>query len=437
MEKVRLTKINSEKDAIAYLTHRDWRASRRGLERMRELLDGLGNPQDRLRFVHVAGTNGKGSVCAMLANILQAAGLATGLYTSPYINRFNERIQVDGEPIAAADLVSLTRTVQKIAAGMADCPTVFEMITAIGFEYFYRRGCDAVVLEVGMGGRLDATNVIRQPELAVITPVSFDHTAELGETLGKIAAEKGGIIKGGKALSALQPDEAASALQKICDERGAALIFTDVDRIKVSQNTLAGQVFSFDKYADICISLLGAHQRRNAALVLTAVRELRLAGWPLDDAAIYRGLAATRWPARFEVLRASPAVIVDGGHNPQCAACLAECLAAYFPGEKVTFVTGVMADKDYPAMMAAILPAAARFFTVTPDSPRALPAADLAAYLQAQGAAAVPCTGAAEALRQAQQSGGVVCAFGSFYLAGEIRGLLGPQDVLNFPAIFL
>jgi dihydrofolate synthase/folylpolyglutamate synthase len=213
------------KEAMEYISRRDWRESRLGLERMAELLERMGNPQRRLRFVHVAGTNGKGSVCAMLASVLAAAGYTTGLYTSPYINRFNERIQVNGESIPDAAFAEITRRVRIRADEMADHPTVFELITAIGFQYFLEMNCAIVVLEVGMGGRLDATNIMVSPEAAVITPISLDHVAELGDTVEKIAAEKGGIIKTGRdvVVSPQQPGVLA-VLKRICGVKDAAML---------------------------------------------------------------------------------------------------------------------------------------------------------------------------------------------------------------------
>ncbi len=417
------------KKAIEYITSRDWHESRLGLERMEELLDRLGNPHKELRYVHVAGTNGKGSICAMLASVLTSAGYKTGMYTSPYINCFNERIQVDGQPIDDQALVALTERVQVEADRMLDHPTEFELVTAIAFAYFHLAGCDIVVLEVGLGGRLDATNVIPVPEVAVITPISLDHVAELGDTAEKIAAEKGGIIKpGGSVVSSPQVQGAADVLRAICMERNASIKFLDAESVKITQNAVEGIRFGYKGHEDLELHLLGSYQAQNAAVVIMTVEQLQSKGWNIGEAAMRNGLAETRWPARFEIVHKHPWVIVDGGHNPQCMDSLVESLNTYFPDQKITFIAGVMADKDYNTMFRKI-PYAKRIFTVTPDSPRALSAGALAAYFYAQGIQAQDvkaCENVEQAVKEAlkiETEKGVICAAGSFYMAGAIRKL--------------
>lgn len=419
--------------AISYLTGPDWRISRLGLERMRELLTRLGNPQEKLKYVHVAGTNGKGSVCVMSASILSAAGYKTGLYTSPYINRFHERVQIDGVPIGNDALSMLTQRVQAEAEQMEDHPTEFELITALAFLHFAQERCDIVVLEVGLGGSLDATNVIPAPDVAVITPISLDHTKELGDTVEKIAGEKAGIIKPGcRVVSSPQVPGVEAVLRAICKERNTPITFLDLMDVKVLYHDIAGTCFTYRGGSELQIPLLGSYQPQNAAVVLEVMEMLRSRGWKIPKGFEQGGLAQARWPARFEILQCEPWFIVDGGHNPQCVDALLNNLNIYFPGQKVTFITGVMADKDFGAMFDKIIPVAKRIFTVTPDNPRALSAHTLADYFVGRGVSEVfPCEsveqGVQEALRL-EEKGGLICAFGSFYMAGSIRSMLGAEQ---------
>lgn len=412
--------------AIDYINQRDWRESRLGLERIVELLGGLGNPQLNTRFVHVAGTNGKGSVCAMLAQILAAAGYRTGLFTSPYISSFNERIQIDGHFISDEALAQTTSQVRGIADEMLDHPTEFELITAVALQYFSEQQCDIVVLEVGMGGRLDATNVIPLPEVAAITPISLDHTVELGDTVGKIAAEKAGIIKpGGCVVSAGQVPDARAVITEVCASMDAQLTVVEAADVIVEQDDLSGQSFSYRDHHDLRIGLLGTYQPHNAAVVVEVVECLRDKGWQISEEALRAGLFAARWPARFELVHERPWFIIDGGHNPQGAESLAANLRHYFPDAEITFIFGVMADKDITSMILAVLPLAHKVFTVTADNHRALPAAQLADCVRAGGLTAVQAYGSVEqAVEEAMRTAGsntVICAFGSFYIAGALR----------------
>ncbi|MFR5420560.1 MAG: bifunctional folylpolyglutamate synthase/dihydrofolate synthase [Oscillospiraceae bacterium] len=326
----------------------EWRGSRPGLSRVRELLHRLGDPQDGLQFVHIAGTNGKGSTAAMLASILRAAGYTTGLFTSPYLERFAERMQVNGAPVPDAEFAAVCQTLQPCIAAMDDPPTEFELVTAAAMLWFRRRGCDVVVLEVGLGGRLDATNVIAAPACAVITNIGLDHTEILGGTLAQIAREKAGILKPGTcAVSYPQAQEVRSVLREICAQRGIPLTEVDVSAIVPLTDSVDGQTFTY-RGAEYALPLLGAHQLRNAAVALETVAALRARGWRIPDAAVHAGLAQVRWPARFELLRRAPWFVLDGGHNPQCAQTVADNLARYFPGRRITLLVGVLADKDYP-----------------------------------------------------------------------------------------
>ena len=420
-------------EALSFIHSVQWRGSRLGLARTRELLQKVGNPERRLKFVHVAGTNGKGSTAAMLASVLTAAGYRTGLYISPFINRFNERMQVDGAPIDDLLLAEITSYVRPFAEGMSDHPTEFELITAIGLLYFERMQCDIVVLEVGLGGELDSTNVIPVPEVAVITSIGLDHTRELGPTMADIAGAKAGIIKqGGDVVIYGDNAEADAVFAAVCRERGARLTVTDFSRITNQTASIDRLSFDFLPVTGLSIGLTGAYQYHNAAVALTAIEVLRQKGYTITDGTIRTGLANVRWPARFEVLRRSPLFIADGGHNPQGVAAAVESLTLHFPDRKIVFLLGIMADKDIPAMLPLICSVARSFVTVTPSNPRALPAPELADRLRALGFEATPTNSVREGVERAialAGPDGIVCALGSLYMLGDVRACLLPDTV--------
>ena len=410
-------------EAADLIHQRAWVGQKPGLDRIRRLLGRLGDPQNELKFVHIAGSNGKGSTAAMLASVLSAAGLKTGLYTSPHLWQFNERFQVDGAPISEEDLVDITAQVLETA----EDETEFELMTAIGMVYFLRAGCDIVVLETGLGGRLDSTNVIPAPETAVITHIGLEHTELLGNTVAKIAAEKAGIIKPGcSAVLYGQSLKAETAVERACGVVNVPLARTAP--VEPVSSGLEGQSFTYRGRGPYSIPLLGEYQVHNAAVVLETVDALRRRGWEIPEKAVQSGLSQARWPGRLELARRSPDVILDGGHNPQCMEALARALGELYPGKKLIFLTGVLADKDWSTMMGELLPLAKEFCTITPDSPRAMSAGELADYLEKQGARAVPCETVRDGLDRALASSGaqdVVCACGSLYMIGEVRHLLG------------
>ena len=306
--------------AIAYL-HANQRSSAPGLHRMQALLRALGDPQRGMKFVHVAGTNGKGSTCAMLASILEAAGYRVGLNTSPYLEDFRERIQINGVMIPEEALGALVEEVRPAAEAMTDHPTEFELITAVALLYFRRRGCDIAVLEVGLGGALDASNVIDTPEVAVLTAMGLDHTAVLGPTLADIAAAKAGIIKPGGAVVSLGGcAEADAVFRRVCREQGATLREADLFRLGKSRISLEGTAFELAPYGPLRLTLIGRYQLRNAVLAVTAAETLRDKGWAVDGRAVREGLARARWPGRMELLRpGEPVFLLEGAHNPQGA----------------------------------------------------------------------------------------------------------------------
>lgn len=416
-------------EALSYIHSICWKGSKLGLDRTRELLGKLNDPQKELKFIHIAGTNGKGSTAAMLSSILEEAGYRVGLYTSPFINRFNERMQVNHQPIPDEELAALTEYVRPHADAMADSPTEFELITALAMVWFARQKCDIVVLEVGMGGELDSTNIIDVPEAAVIAAMGLDHVKELGPTMADIARAKAGIIKeGGRVVSYGGNPEADEVIAAVCRARNASLCQPDFSAIVPGDFSLEGQTFSYKGWRGLRIPLVGAYQMNNAAVVLETVEVLRQRGWSVSDEAVRQGLADTRWPARFEVLRRDPVFIVDGGHNPHGIRATAESLSRLFPGRKITFVTGVMADKDVEHILGLIVPLADQFFTVRPDNPRAMDAGELARRIEAMGAKATACASVRDGVDRAIQAEGphgVACALGSLYMSGEVRSCFG------------
>lgn len=413
-------------EAISYIENYGWSTTKLGLDRTKALFSALGAPQRNLKFIHVAGSNGKGSTCAMLSSILKEAGYKTGLYISPYIEVFNERIQINGEHIPGDKLAEITERVMAIADSMDDHPSQFELVTAIGIEYFYEENCDIVVLEVGMGGALDSTNAIDAPEVAVITNIGLEHTEYLGDTIEEIAATKGGIIKEGCSCVCYDGDERVTdIIRNICLEKNVSFDLAKFSNTKPLDSDISGQRFIYSEEV-YDLSLLGEHQLRNATVVLETIKTLRNRGWNISEESVKVGLKNVTWPARFEVLSHNPLFILDGGHNPQCAEALCRSIEEYLPGKKVIFMLGVLADKDYETIIDMVLPYAEEFVCVTPLSDRALPAEDLKSFIETKGAKAYAAEdlfkGIKEVHRLSVEKGDApILVFGSLYLAGAVR----------------
>lgn len=420
--------------AIEYIHSVCWKGSVPGLERTRQLLEKMGNPEKKLKFVHIAGTNGKGSTAAMTASILRKAGYRTGLYTSPYIYRFHERMQVDGVEISDEDLAAVTQYVKPLADSMAESPTEFELVSCIAFAYFHRMHCDIVVLEVGMGGALDSTNVIEAPEVAVITNIGLDHTEYLGDTVEKIAETKAGVFKPhGHAVVYRSAPSVEAVYERICAERDVSLKKADFDSLKLKEHTLEGQVFDCGSRKNLVLPLLGDHQLHNASVVLSIADTLIEEGWKISEENIYDGIRDVRWPGRFDIVCRKPLFIIDGGHNPQCIEALVKNIQDYLAGKKVIALTGVLADKDYADMYRPVMPLVDRFVCITPPNPRKLDAALLAQYLRQAGARADAWDNVTDAVKQAMTlagEDGVVLCFGSLYSIGEIRDALKEIGVI-------
>lgn len=413
------------KEAVDYIHSMIWDRRATGYEHAKELLRRMGNPERKLKYVHIGGTNGKGSTAAMIASVLQKAGYKTGLYTSPYLFRFNERIQVNGEQIADGDLAAVTEYVKTFVDDMEICPSEFALVCCIAFEYFARQDCDIVVLEVGMGGANDSTNVIDCPEAAVLTNIGLDHTEYLGNTLEEIAFTKAGILKeNGTAILYPNISSVEDVFKKVCQERHVELVIADFEGLAPNRHNLEGQIFDYGNRKNIFLPLLGNHQLCNAAIALSTIDVLIKKGWEINEEAVFQGIKEVKWPGRFEVISNEPLFIVDGGHNPQCIEALAQNIKDYLSDRKVIALTGVLADKDYKEMYQPIFPYISEFVCITPPSPRRLEAAKLAAYIQKAGKKATACTDIKEALefalKFAGESGAVVC-FGSLYSIAEIK----------------
>ena len=426
--------MNAEQ-AIAYIHSVCWKGSIPGLGRTQELLEKMGNPEKKLKFVHIAGTNGKGSTAAMTASILSKAGYRTGLYTSPYIYRFHERIQVDGVEISDEDLTEITEYVKPLADSMAQSPTEFELVCCIAFEYFYRKKCDIVVLEVGMGGAWDATNVIEVPEVAVITNIGLDHTEYLGDTVEKIAETKSGIFKPhGHGVVYRSTPSVEAVYERVCTERDVSLRKADFDGLVLKAHTLEGQVFDCGSRKNLVLPLLGDHQLHNASVVLSIADTLIGEGWKISEQNIYDGIRDVRWPGRFDIVCRKPLFIIDGGHNPQCIEALVKNIQDYLAGKKVVALTGVLADKDYADMYKPVMPLIDRFVCITPPNPRKLEAEQLARYLRQAGAQAQASESILDGVKKAMElagKDGVVLCFGSLYSIGGIRDALKDLGVIE------
>lgn len=412
--------------AIDYIEQTDTPRQRYGLEKLKQALHLMGDPQDRVPYVHIAGTNGKGSTASMLSSVLNHAGLRCGLYTSPHLQRYNERFQIAGEPISDEQLIQSVQRVQQVCEQLGGTPIVFEVLTLMAFELFARLDCQIAVLEVGIGGRLDSTNCIPSPQAAVVTQLGLDHTETLGDTIEQIAWQKGGIVKpGSRLVMAAQQEEAMEVVRQICRQEDCAFCVADPKRMQLLSSTLKGQRVLDEHFGELLIPLAGGHQIKNAANVLCTVEQLVQRGWKIPTEAVRDGLAAAKWSARFELLDESPYFILDGGHNPQCVQAAMDALEQFFPGKKAVILTGMMQDKDTEQMLEQMAEHAACFVCLHPDSPRALSAEQLAQQVTERfGLPAFCCESIAQGVALAREkagSDGLVCALGSLYLAAEVR----------------
>ena len=412
-----------------------------GLERMTGLLEILGNPHEDLKVIHVAGTNGKGSTCRYMYSVLQEAGYKTGLYTSPFLEKFNERIELDGEMISDEDLAYYTDVVLKAVKTMTDrglqSPTEFEVVTAIAFVYYKEKQCDYVILEVGLGGTGDSTNVCSKPLVSVIASVSMDHMDRLGNTIEMIAAEKAGIIKKGcPVVTSVKDAKALAVIEEKARELGCKFIATNNLNVTITKESLAGSVFDAPKFDGVTISMNGRHQVENACLALTTLNLLRIEGKiKLFDSDIYNGLKKAKQPGRFEVMSEideKPVIIIDGAHNEDGAKALAETMINLCQGKKTLMVTGMLKDKDVSAIIDSFMKITDDFVITEPDNPRKMDAVQLAELFMDRGAKCQVKSNPEEACSIAlskKDEYDVIVFAGSLYLIGKIRSILRNVEI--------
>lgn len=412
-------KIMNYEQAIEFIHDRLRLGSKLGLEATEELLRRLGSPHKKLKFIHVAGTNGKGSTSAFIANILMSNGHKTGMYISPFVHQFNERIQVNNVQISNDDLAYHTKQVASVIDDTLQ-PTEFEVVTAIGLLHFMAQGCDYVVLEVGLGGRFDSTNVIPPPLVSVITSISIDHTEFLGNTVEQIAFEKCGIIKSGSKAVTVYPDNPQGAIDviiKTANEKNVPLKFGDKNAISIISSDINGTKFTY-KGTEYEISLLGTHQVYNAVTAITAVENLNI-----PETAIKNGLKNTKFGGRFEVVSKNPLIIIDGAHNFSGVLALKNALQTYFSDKKITLVMGMLKDKEYEKCVAELAPLADTFIATEPENPRALSSVDLEICAKKYIGNTAHFENKIDAVNYAIEhtdKSDVICICGSLYLIGGI-----------------
>lgn len=424
-------------EALKYIEKSHKFGMRLGLENSFKLLELLGNPQDKLKFIHVAGTNGKGSTCSFISNILKEQGYKVGLYTSPYLETFTERIRLNGANIPEEDVARIITIMQEKIEMMAsqghEYPTEFEIETAMAFYYYNEQQTDYVVLEVGLGGRYDATNVIKTPLASVIVSMSLDHIGVLGDTLEKIAYEKAGIIKeDGMAIVYKQEKEAEDVIKNVCKEKNTKYIETNFDSMKIKKADINSQVFDCEvlgeKFEDMEIQLIGDHQVNNAILALTAVKALReYKGIEISNDAIKRGFLATKWPGRIEKVKDEPTFIIDGAHNEDGARALSKALDKYFGSKKMTLLIGMLEDKDIDSVLEILLDKFDKVVTTTPDSDRAISCEKLKEKVQKYVPNVVAIENIDEAVKYVLDNStneDVIISAGSLYMIGYVRQIL-------------
>ncbi|WP_368645492.1 folylpolyglutamate synthase/dihydrofolate synthase family protein [Alkalibacterium putridalgicola] len=417
------------KDVIALVNTNRGNGKKESLNRMRTLLKKIGNPEQRLSFVHIAGTNGKGSTASFISQILIQANLKTGIFTSPHLEKVNERIRFNEAFISDDDFI---RTTEKVAAVVdaveKECGErlySFEILTAVALLYYYEQKCDIVVLEAGIGGRLDATNTIPVPEVAIVTSIGMDHTKMLGDTLEKIAGEKAGIIKekGDVVLpSFTRPID--DVFQKMSEDQQASLHRVDINDAQDLNMTEQGSTFSYKQFDKVTVRMVGKHQVSNALLAIEAALILKGKGYELSGEDIIRGIEASYWPGRMEKIQDDPTIFIDGAHNPEGVERLRESIESLFPDEKLMIVVGMMKDKDYMRMIDNILPYANKVYTVSPDPYRGFAPRVVARQLQEKGIDARPFDSISDTvdfLKKQTDTNKKIIVFGSLYLIGDIK----------------
>ncbi|MFV0364041.1 MAG: bifunctional folylpolyglutamate synthase/dihydrofolate synthase [Suipraeoptans sp.] len=424
-------------EALQYMKEAGRRGSIPGLTNIKNLLNELNNPQEELRFIHISGTNGKGSTLAFISTILEEAGYKTGRFISPIVNNYEEQFQINGKSISKDNVTKYINRIDDIVKNMEkkgmDKPTVFEIETAIAFTYFNDEKCDIVTLETGMGGLLDATNIIPSPVLTLIAPISMDHMNFLGNTLSEIAKHKAGIIKPGTyVVSAPQPDEALSAIKEKCDNTKVNLKIVSEDDIKNVRYSIERTVFDYKEYKNLTIQMLGFYQPANAELALEGIHTLNNNGYRISKEAIMTGLSKAQWMGRFQILRRKPLFVIDGAHNESGARALADSIKFYFTNKRIIYIMGVLRDKEYDKIIKVMMPLASKVFTVTPNSDRALCGNELSHKIEKYGYKALYCDTIADAVNRALNEADredVIVSFGSLSYLGEIFKIINRKSI--------
>lgn len=437
------------RQALHYIENTSKFGSKLGLDNIKKLLELLGNPQDKLKIIHVAGTNGKGSTCSYINNMLIGQGYNVGLYTSPFLEEFNERIRINNinldDEVLAQAITRVKSCIDEMLVQGCDHPTEFEIITAAAYVCFEQKKMDFVVLEVGLGGRLDATNTCK-PAVCAIASISLDHTDYLGNSLEKIAGEKGGIIKPGIPVVLYgQTYVVEETIRKICDDKNAQLYISSSDKIEIVDENIQGQTVNMEimnqKYFNIKLKLLGRHQGKNLAVAFTLIKVLEEKGLivSVDLEKLYKSILDTRWPGRMELLLETPMTIIDGAHNVDGAQNLGETIESYLFGKKITLVFGMLEDKDIRAVSEILIPKVEKLIITVPNSPRAASTQEIRTIAEAltndDGAMQIREIAKIEdAVEYAQNNAGkddVILYAGSLYMIGEVRTRLRKKYALK------
>lgn len=422
----------SWQEMLDYIEHLQQYGSVPGLDNMKNLCEKLGHPEQKLKFVHIAGTNGKGSVLALLSETLKEAGYRVGRYISPTIFEYRERIQIGGRYITKKDLAHQMSVMKRICSELVEegkpHPTVFEIETAVCFNYFSEKQCDIVVLECGMGGLLDATNVIQNTLVEVFASISYDHMAILGKSLGAIAAQKAGIMKpGSKAVALKGEEEVEEVLLQKASEMEIPLVFADPSKVTGVKSTLDKQTFSYGAYKNLAITLPGRYQLENAALAIEAVEALREAGLTISEKAVRQGFLKAVWPGRFQVIAKKPYFIADGAHNRDGAAKLAQSVRFYFTNKRIIYIMGMLRDKEQEEVLKVTSPYAEQILTVPTKGSRGLSSYDLACMAREYHEKVTSLDSVQEAVELAYlmaDKDTVIIAFGSLSYLGELITLV-------------
>lgn len=424
-------------ESLKYIEETHKFGIRLGLDNMTKLLELLGNPQDKLKIIHVAGTNGKGSTCSFITSILKEAGYKVGLYTSPFLETFTERIRVNGENIPKEDvarIVTLIREkIEQMVSEGYSYPTEFEIVTTMAFYYYCEQNVDFVALEVGLGGRYDATNIIKKSEVSVICSISLDHVNILGDTIAKIAYEKGGIIKeNGVAIVYDQSDEAKNVIKQICNEKNSKYIEVKFNDTEIKKSDIYSQVYDVsiigDKYENLEIKLIGDHQVNNSILALSVIKYLVDAkGLDISEENIKKGLINTKWPGRIEKIKERPIFIIDGAHNEDGAKSLAKAIDKNFKGKNLTMLIGMLEDKDIDGVLEILMPRFNKVIVTTPDNPRAISSKLLKEKISKYVANVVEKKEIEDAVNYTLESSNeddIIISAGSLYMIGTVRTIV-------------